>query len=80
MTMHKVTVNVTSIEWDTDGVPESDLPMLPATYERFLTVTVHDGSDDEEILSEILNALVNEFDYLIKDVQYSIESIHRVQD
>ena len=77
--MHEVTVTVTSIEWDTDGVPESDLPMLPATYER-LTITVHDGSNDEEILSEILNALVKEYNYLIKDVQYGIVSIRRVQD
>jgi len=80
--MHDVTVNVTSIEWDTSDAPEAHKPLLhllPATYEN-LTVIVNDGSDDEEILSEILNALVNQFDYLITDVQFSIVSIHRVQD
>jgi hypothetical protein len=80
--MHDVTVNVTSIEWDTSDAPEAHKPLLhllPATYGR-LTVTVDDGSNDEEILCEVLNALVNQFGYLITDVQFIIESIHRVQD
>ena len=75
--MHLVRVQVTHIEWDVEGVHAEDVPMLPATYTH-LDVLVDDASNDEEINSEVMNALVREFDYLVKDVGYVITWVERV--
>jgi hypothetical protein len=87
--MHRVTVNITSITWDEeqDYNPE-DYPrhlrapvrtiQLPSEIDT-LTVTVDDASDDEQILGAILDMLTDEYDFLIKDVQYVITEMTRVE-
>lgn len=72
--MHRVTVNVMDVEWDTEGA-DVELP----TQFTYLSVTVDDASDDEQILGAVLDMLTDEYDFLIKNIEYVIVEMTRVE-